>query len=321
MTKYFIKIFAIFYNSIYNIGINSRRGIMDIGHVFLHSIKDCIFMLPIMFITYVIIEIIERKTSFATNGKFLSGKASPIFGSLLGTVPQCGVSVMSAKLFNKGIIGLGTLLSVFIATSDEAFSILVASDKRLDLIPLLLIKLAISISVGMLFNLILSKKKNFEGEVFDHDSVCAHCHDGVEEGKHAWVKMFVLVPLFHALQTFLYVFVVTFLFGIFFGEHGFVGEEKFATYLSTIKYAESFITALIGLIPNCASSAIITGAYVSGGISFGSLVAGLISNAGVGLAVLFKNVKEIKRNLFILFTLYLIGSFTGLFITLIAGLI
>ncbi|MBQ7372940.1 MAG: arsenic efflux protein [Clostridia bacterium] len=293
---------------------------MDIGHEFLHSLKDCIYMLPIMFITYVIIELIERKTSFATNGKFLSGKVAPVFGSLLGTVPQCGVSVMSAKLFDKGIIGLGTLLSVFIATSDEAFSILIASDKRLDLIPLLIIKLVLATLVGLMFNLILSKKKNFEGEVFEHDSVCAHCHDGVEEGKHAWVKMYVLVPLFHALQTFLYVFAVTFLFGIFFGEHGIIGEEKFAVYLSSVKYTESFITALIGLIPNCASSAIITGAYVSGGISFGSLVAGLISNAGVGLAVLFKNVKEIKRNLFILFTLYFIGAFTGLFITLVSGL-
>lgn len=294
---------------------------MDIGHVFLHSINDCLLMLPILFLTYAVIELIERKTSFATNGKFLSGKASPVFGSLLGVIPQCGVSVMSAKLFDAGIIGLGTLLSVFISTSDEAFSILLASDKRLDLIPLIIIKLVIATAVGLLFNLLISKKKQFNGEVYEHDSVCAHCHDGVEEGKHAWVKMYVLVPLFHAIQTFLYVFAVTFIFGIFFGEHGLIGEEKFAVYLSSIKYAESFITALIGLIPNCASSAILTSAYVSGGISFGSLVAGLISNAGVGLAVLFKNTKEVKRNVFILLTLYFIGAFSGLIITLFMGVI
>lgn len=294
---------------------------MDIGHVFLHSINDCLLMLPILFLTYAVIELIERKTSFATNGKCLSGKASPVFGSLLGVIPQCGVSVMSAKLFDAGIIGLGTLLSVFISTSDEAFSILLASDKRLDLIPLIIIKLVIATAVGLLFNLLISKKKQFNGEVYEHDSVCAHCHDGVEEGKHAWVKMYVLVPLFHAIQTFLYVFAVTFIFGIFFGEHGLIGEEKFAVYLSSIKYAESFITALIGLIPNCASSAILTSAYVSGGISFGSLVAGLISNAGVGLAVLFKNTKEVKRNVFILLTLYFIGAFSGLIITLFMGVI
>lgn len=287
---------------------------MDIWHEFLHSLNDCILMLPILFLTYAVIELIERKTSFATNGKFLSGKASPVFGSLLGVIPQCGVSVMSAKLFDAGIIGLGTLFSVFISTSDEAFSILLASDKRLDLIPLILIKVVIAIAVGLLFNLIMQKKKSYGGEVFEHESVCAHCHED-EDGKRTWVKMYLLVPLFHALQTFLYVFAVTFVFGIFFGEHGLIGADKFANYLSSVKYAESFITALIGLIPNCASSAVLTSVYVSGGISFGSLVAGLISNAGVGLAVLFKNTKEVKRNLFVLLTLYLIGAFTGLLVT------
>ena len=292
---------------------------MEIGHIFLHSLTDCLVMLPIMFLTYALIEIIERKTSFATNGKFLTGKGAPVLGALAGSIPQCGVSVMSAKLFDKGIIGIGTLLSVFIATSDEAFSILIASDKRLDVIPLILIKLVVAIGVGTLFNLIASRNKDFGGEIFDHDSVCAHCHDGVEEGKHAWAKMYILVPIIHSIQTFLYVFAITFLFGIFFSEHGLIGAEKFSSYLASVKYAESFITALIGLIPNCASSAIITGAYVSGGISFGSLIAGLISNAGVGLAVLFKNTKEIKRNLFILITLYFLGAICGLLITLIIG--
>lgn len=285
---------------------------MDIGHVFLHSITDCLVMLPIMFLTYVAIELIERRTSFATNGKFLTGKAAPVLGSLAGTIPQCGVSVMASKLFDKGIIGLGTVLSVFIATSDEAFSILLASEKRLDIIPLILIKFAIAVGVGLLFDLIVSKKKAFEGEVFEHETVCAHCHEHTGEGKPSWLRMYIGVPLFHSVQTFLYMFAVTFVFGIFFGEEGLVGQEKFAELLSGAKYFEGFICALIGLIPNCASSAILTGAYVSGGITFAGLLAGLISNAGVGLAVLFKNTKEVKRNLFILITLYLIGSLAGL---------
>ena len=167
---------------------------MDIGHIFLHSVIDCGLMFPIMFLTYAIIELLERKTSFATNGKFLVGRGAPVLGSLAGTIPQCGVSVMSAKLFEKGLIGLGTLFSVFIATSDEAFSILLASDKRLQLIPLILIKFLIAIGVGTLFNLIIARKKEFGGEIFAHDSVCAHCHDGVEEGKFSWVKKYVLVP-------------------------------------------------------------------------------------------------------------------------------
>jgi len=288
---------------------------MEIGHIFLHSLKDCLIMLPLIFLTYVLIEFIERKTTIAKSGKFLTGKASPILGAVAGSLPQCGISVMSAKLFDKEIIGIGTLLSVFIATSDEAITILLASDKRLDIIPLLIIKIILAIAVGFIFNFIFGKKGEHDGQSFGHESVCAHCHEGVEEGKWAWLKMYVGVPLFHALQTFLYVFAVTFIFGVFFGEHGLIGEEKFAEYLGAVKYAESFITSLIGLIPNCASSAIITGAYVNGAISFGSLVAGLISNAGVGLAVLFKNTKQTKRNFLVLVVLYLIGSLTGLLIT------
>jgi len=267
---------------------------MDIGHIFLHSLKDCALMLPLLFLTYLLIEFIERKTSLAKNGKFLTGKTAPILGSLAGSIPQCGISVMSAKLFDKGVIGIGTLLAVFIATSDEAISILLASNKRLDIIPLLVIKIVLAIIIGVIFNLIFTKKREESYEELKHESVCAHCHDGVEEGKYAWVKMYIGVPFFHTLQTFLYVFAVTFIFGIFFSEHGLIGEEKFTEFLASIKYAESFITSLIGLIPNCASSAIITGAYVNGAISFGGLIAGLVSNAGVGLAVLFKNTKEVN---------------------------
>ena len=294
---------------------------MDIWHVFVHSLKDCSVMLPIMFLTYVLIEIIERKTSFATNGKYLTGKGAPVLGAAIGTIPQCGVSVMSAKLFDKGIISLGTLLSVFIATSDEAFAILLASDKRLAIVPLIAIKAFLAICVGLLFNLIMTPQKEFCDDVFEHENVCVHCHSDALVSKNAWSKIYVVYPLLHSLQTFLYVFVVMFSFGILFGEHGLVGEKEFAGYLSSVKYAESFIVSLIGLIPNCASSAIITSLYVSGGISFGSLIAGLISNAGVGFAILLKNTKEIKRNLFILITLYLIGAFSGLFINIICNLL
>ena len=118
---------------------------MNIWEMFLHSLKDCSLMLPLLFATYLLIELIERKTALAKSGKFLTGKASPVLGALAGSIPQCGISVMSAKLFDKGVIGIGTLFSVFIATSDEAITILLASDKRVDLIPLLIIKIIIAV--------------------------------------------------------------------------------------------------------------------------------------------------------------------------------
>lgn len=289
---------------------------MNSGEIFLDSLIDSAKMLPLILLTYILIEVIERHAGFEKHGKFLSGKGAPVFGALAGVFPQCGVSVMSAKLFERGLIGAGTLLSVFIATSDEAFSILLASDKRLALLPLLGIKFVIAVVAGEIINLCIRRKTNVsDNEDYEHEEICAHCHDhvsGKETGKTAFVKRYIFVPLFHALQTFLFVFAVTFVFGLFFGEGGIIGADNFKNYLSGDRFYEPFITALIGLIPNCASSVVITTAYVEGIISFGSLLSGLITNAGVGFAILFKNGKEWKRNLIILAVLYIIGSLSGL---------
>lgn len=293
-------------------------------------LSDSLKMLPLIFLTYVIIELIERKADFAKNGRFLTGKAAPVLGSLAGAFPQCGISVMSAKLYERGIIGVGTLLSVFIATSDEAFSILISSPQRLALIPLLLIKIVIAVIVGEVANLIFHKKITPEDEKFDHEEICTHCHDhGTEDedehdddhretrshAKKLWAKRYLLIPLIHSLQTFAYVLAVTLVFGILFADNGLIGADKLSAFLDSSKYFAPFITSLIGLIPNCASSAVITSAYVRGAISFGAMTAGLISNAGVGLAILFKNTRKTKRNLLIMLTLYLIGSICGIIIS------
>lgn len=293
-------------------------------------LSDSLKMLPLIFLTYVIIELIERKADFAKNGKFLTGKAAPVLGSLAGAFPQCGISVMSAKLYERGIIGVGTLLSVFIATSDEAFSILISSPQRLALIPLLLIKIVIAVIVGEVANLIFHKKITPEDEKFDHEEICTHCHDhGTEDedehdddhretrshAKKLWAKRYLLIPLIHSLQTFAYVLAVTLVFGVLFADNGLIGADKLSAFLDSSKYFAPFITSLIGLIPNCASSAVITSAYVRGAISFGAMTAGLISNAGVGLAILFKNTRKTKRNLLIMLALYLIGSICGIIIS------
>lgn len=293
-------------------------------------LSDSLKMLPLIFLTYVIIELIERKADFAKNGRFLTGKAAPVLGSLAGAFPQCGISVMSAKLYERGIIGVGTLLSVFIATSDEAFSILISSPQRLALIPLLLIKIVIAVIVGEVANLIFHKKITPEDEKFDHEEICTHCHDhGTEDedehdddhrethshAKKLWAKRYLLIPLIHSLQTFAYVLAVTLVFGVLFADNGLIGADKLSAFLDSSKYFAPFITSLIGLIPNCASSAVITSAYVRGAISFGAMTAGLISNAGVGLAILFKNTRKTKRNLIIMLALYLIGSICGIIIS------
>lgn len=289
---------------------------MKIGEIFLDSLIDSAKMLPWLFLTYLIIEIVERRVGFERRGKFLRGRFAPVFGGLAGAFPSCGVSVMAAKLYDGGLITVGTLLSVFIATSDEAFSVLIASDKRIWLLPLMGIKIALAIVVGLIADLIVRKKPSSgDAEDFKHEEVCAHCHDHVsedEKGRLAFCKRYIFVPLLHAAQTFLFVFGVAFVFGIFFGEGGLVGEEAFRAYFETNRYFEPFLTALVGLIPNCASSAVLTAAFVDGIISFGSMLGGLVANAGIGLAVLFRNGKRLKRNIIILITLYLVGSAVGL---------
>lgn len=286
-----------------------------IGGIFLDSLIDSLKMLPLIFVTYIIIELIERRVAFEKRGKLLNGKAAPVFGALAGVFPQCGVSVMSAKLYEKGLIALGTLLSVFVATSDEAFSILLASDKRLYLLPLLGLKFLIATLLGLIVNAFCKNKETHEGEgdeELDHEDICAHCHDHVEvkdgeKSKKAFAERYLLVPLWHAAQTFLFIFIVSFVFGLLFGENGLLGIT-----LVGGGWWESFVTAAIGLIPNCASSVVITTTFVQGGISFGALLAGLIPNAGVGLAVLFRNTKKVKRNIIILISLYALGAVCGL---------
>lgn len=291
--------------------------------IIIDCLLDSLKMLPIIFLTYVIIELIERKAEFAKNGKFLKGKAAPVFGSLFGAFPQCGISVMSAKLYEKGLIGVGTLLAVFISTSDEAFSILISSPQRLTLIPLLIIKIMLAIVIGEIANMIFKKKTTTEDEDFEHEEICAHCHNhGTEEmagekKSQVILKRYMLIPFLHSLQTFAYVLGVTLVFGILFAEGGIIGAEKLAAFLEGSEFFAPFITALVGLIPNCASSAVITSAYINGAISFGAMTAGLISNAGVGLAILLKNTKKLKRNLIIIASLYLIGAIAGVIITLI----
>lgn len=284
-----------------------------IGEIFLDSLIDSLKMLPLIFVTYVIIEILERKVAFEKRGKMLNGKAAPVFGALAGVFPQCGVSVMSAKLYEKGLIALGTLFSVFVATSDEAFSILLASDKRIYLLPLLGLKFLIAIVTGFSINAFCKNKVLTDAdEELDHEDICAHCHDHVdikddEKSGKAFAERYIFVPLWHATQTFLFVFAVSFAFGLLFGENGLFGIN-----LVGGGWWESFITAAIGLIPNCASSVVITTTFVHGGISFGALLGGLIPNAGVGLAVLFRNTKKIKRNIIILLSLYALGAVCGL---------
>ena len=280
--------------------------------IILDAFLDTLKVLPFLLVIYILIEFLEHRTSFTRNHKILQGNLAPLIGSATGLIPQCGFSVMAAKLYDKGLIRTGTLLAVLLATSDEAFIILLSSGKAAAAImPLVVIKLLVGVGVGYFVNFIYTAEKLAEpGSEEIHAYSCGREHDGKSD-----IKVFLLNPLRHALVIAFYLLIVNLVFGFVIDA---VGEDKIAATMLGGAYFQPFITALIGLIPNCASSAIITATFINGGITFGSCVAGLCANAGLGLVVLFKNTKKIKRNIVFTVTLYLISAVVGLVVNCIA---
>lgn len=279
--------------------------------IILDAFLDTLKVFPFLLVIYILIEFIEHKTTFTRNHKILQGNLAPLIGSATGLIPQCGFSVMAAKLYDRGLIRTGTLLAVLIATSDEAFIILLSSGTAAAAImPLVVIKLLVGVGVGYLVNFLYSAEKlTTECEEEIHAYSCGREHEG-----ESHLKLYLLNPLLHSLLIAFYLLIVNLIFGFVIAQ---VGEETIASAMIGGVYFQPFITSLIGLIPNCASSAIITGTYIHGGITFGSCVAGLCANAGLGLVVLFKNTKRFKRNIMFVLTLYLISVAAGLIVNVI----
>ena len=279
----------------------------------LDAFLDTLKILPFLLVIYILIEFLEHRTSFSQKPQILQGNLAPLVGSATGLIPQCGFSVMAAKLYDKGLIRTGTLLAVLLATSDEAFIILLASGTAAAAImPLIVIKLIVGIGVGYLVNFLYSAEKLNENPEEDiHAYSCGREHEGNSD-----LMVYLVNPLLHTLQIAFYILVVNLIFACVI--HA-VGEEKIVASMIGGTYFQPFITAVIGLIPNCASSAIITSTYINGGILFGSCAAGLCANAGLGLVVLFRNTQKIKRNIMFVFTLYLISVAVGIVVNVIWG--
>lgn len=284
-------------------------------NIILDAFLDTLKVFPFLLVIYILIEFLEHRTSFSEKPKILQGNLAPLIGSATGLIPQCGFSVMAAKLYDKGLIRTGTLLSVLLATSDEAFIVLLSSGaSAAAIMPLVVIKLIVGVGVGYLVNFLYSAEKLSE-EVTEeiHAYSCGREHEGKSD-----LRVFLISPLLHALQIAFYILVVNLIFGFVIDA---VGEEKIAEVMIGGTYFQPFITALIGLIPNCASSVVITATYINGGITLGSCAAGLCANAGLGLVVLFKNTKKIKRNLVFAVVLYLISVVVGIVVNVVMAAI
>lgn len=269
------------------------------------ALLDSLKVFPFLFLMYVLIEFLENRTNITKNKNILRGNLAPLLGAATGIVPQCGFSVMAAKLYDKKLIRTGTLLAVFLATSDEALIILLSSgSSAIAVMPLIAVKFAVAVGVGYLFNALMRGEKLSELEEGEeiHGTPCGHDHE--EDGK---VRRYLVHPLLHSLEIFAYILVVNLAFG--FAMH--YAEGAIASFLQGGYWYQPLIAGLVGLIPNCASSVLVTQSYVLGALSFGGMAAGLCANAGLGFVILFKNVKSWKRNLALLGILYVISVAVG----------
>ncbi|MGN0421420.1 MAG: putative manganese transporter [Lachnospiraceae bacterium] len=279
-----------------------------IKDVILDTGLDCLKMLPYLFVAFILIEALEHYSGEFTE-KVLAkvGKAGPIFGAVAGCIPQCGFSVMAANLYAGGIISVGTLLSVFIATSDEAILIMLGNPDAVQEVGILLVaKVVIAIIAGYVIDIFFQKKISIPKE---SGNLCDECGCHEEESailKPAW---------HHTIKIFVYLLVFT---GVLNLCIEIFGIEQLSTFLLGDTIFQPFIAAVIGLIPNCAASVILTQLYLNGAISFASVIAGLCTGAGIGLVVLFKINREKKENLKIVGVLYIISVIAGVILEIFA---
>lgn len=276
--------------------------------VLLDALIDSLKMLPFLFAAYFLIEYLEHKANEKMTRSLQSlGPWGPVGGAVLGIVPQCGFSVAAANFYAGRLISLGTLLAVFVATSDEAVPILLAHPDQLHYIgPMLFVKLVSAVAAGLLVDLFVRRfMKPRQEKPFEE--LCADC-----DCEHSSV---LVSALRHTLEIFLFILLVNLLLGLAFH---FVGEDNISRVLLSGSAFQPFLTALIGLVPNCAASVILTELFVSGSLSFGSCMAGLCAGAGLGLVVLFRTNRRIKENLAIVGVLYGVSVLTGLIVNLIA---
>lgn len=283
----------------------------EFGHILLHALKDTAILLPILFIVYILIEFLEYKNVFKfEQSKLLKGKASPVMGAIFGSVPQCGFSVVSAELYSERKISIGALVAVFIATSDEAIPIMISNYKSIPaLICLIITKIIFSVVVGYLTMFIYGKifenktTINSDSHHENHEHIQACCHHDLKDNKFDWKH-----PIIHCLKIALYILIINVIFETILT---FVGEDNLIKFLNSSKIFQPLFAIIIGFIPNCVSSVVLTELYLMEGISFGSILAGLSVNAGIGLMVLLKENKNHKENLFIVLSLLISSLVIG----------
>ena len=265
---------------------------------------DTVKLIPFLFLTYLAMEYLENKAGQKTVRMLLgAGKKGPVIGGILGVVPQCGFSAAAANLYSGGVITVGTMIAVFLSTSDEMLPILISSSVGITrILHLLLVKAGIAMISGIAIDLVIRDCRKTAEEKHHH-----HNH----EGEQGCEERLALAALRHTMEVFIYIAGISFLLNL---GIAIIGEDTLAGFFTSIPVLGEFLAALVGLIPNCASSVVITELYLSGVIGAGAMMSGLLVNAGVGILVLLRIDHDRKETAKIVAALYALGVSWGLVI-------
>lgn len=275
-------------------------------HILEHSLLDTLKLVPFLFITYLVMEYLEHKAGSKTMEIIRKdGKYGPVMGGLLGVVPQCGFSAAASNLFVGRVITLGTLVAIYLSTSDEMLPIMLSAKAPVsEIAGILVVKAVIGIVAGVVIDLLVKEKHDEHDHIHEicEDENC-HCEDGIFRS-----------ALKHTLHITFFILLVTVVLNLVLHNGG---EEVLANVLLNRPVLGPVLAGLVGLIPNCAASVVITQLYVSGAMNFGAAMAGLLCGSGVGLLVLFRVNHNRKENFKILGLVYGIGVVVGIVLSLL----
>lgn len=282
------------------------------------ALKDTGYLIPFLYITYVAMEWLEIKTSdSATNRVMNAGKLGPAIGAFLGLLPQCGFSAAAATLYAGRVITRGTLIAVFLATSDEMLPIFIAKAVPVEqILTLLATKFAIGMVAGFIIDAVLHFRHT-NSTAFKIHELCEQEECSCDEcccGSDTGFRSILFYALIHTIQVTIFVFIINLILGFLIQ---FAGEDSIGNFLKTNDSFSIVLSAIVGLIPNCAASIAIADLWTEGLLSTGAMLSGLLVSAGIGLIVLFRTNQEPKRNLSIVATLLVIGIACGFVATLL----
>ncbi|MBR7142967.1 MAG: arsenic efflux protein [Clostridia bacterium] len=282
----------------------------EIVHALTHALTDSLKLLPFLFLVYFFIELTEEKLS--ASHKLLRGNGAPALGALLGCIPQCGFSVMITSLYVRRLVSVGTVLAVFLSTSDEAIPIILAHpDRWADIVKLLAVKLIVALIAGYAVDLFLGAKlpqpccKKDEKEEQAHVKGC--CSHEIAHQSQRW-KELLLHPFLHTLKIGSFLFVTMALLNI---ALEYIGEEKIASFLLAGSAIQPLAAAVVGLIPTCLPSVLLTELYLAGQLSFGAVVAGLSAGTGMGLLLLLRENRNKVGTWMLMILLYVSAALAG----------